>query len=155
MTEKLDLQQAIKEAVQTEKDAMDYYRYCAERIAEEKARKVFELLAREELEHARQFYKVYRGGELPPFEEFIAQPANADSVWLADLEELMIGDFDERKALELAIDKEEALERYLRQTAAKISDPEVKKIYLSNASSTHHHKELVEEEYADLMGTSR
>ncbi len=37
MSEKIDLQQAIKEAMQTEKDAMDYYKYAAEKMFDEKA----------------------------------------------------------------------------------------------------------------------
>jgi rubrerythrin len=65
---------------------------------------------------------------------------------------LLIQDFDERKALELAIEQEEALEKELRAMAAKISDPEVARVYLANASSTHHHLEVIEEEYRSMFG---
>ncbi len=66
----------------------------------------------------------------------------------------MIGDFDERKAIELAIDQELELEKNLRAMAEKIDDPEVKKIYLANARSTHHHYELCQEEHNAILGQS-
>jgi len=147
-----DLQKALKDSIQTEKDAMDFYRYGAEKMAEEKARQTFELLAREELQHAKMFYKVYKGGDLPPFEDYIKLPPDTESSWWKALQQAMLADFDERKALELAIEQEDALEKELRATAAKIDDPEVKSIYLANASSTHHHFELIEEEYRAMLG---
>ncbi|AMV73666.1 ferritin family protein [Desulfuromonas carbonis] len=147
-----DLQKALKDSIQTEKDAMDFYRYGAEKMAEDKARQTFELLAREELQHAKMFYKVYKGGDLPPFDDFIKLPPDTESSWWKALQQAMLADFDERKALELAIEQEDALEQELRATAAKIEDPEVKAIYLANASSTHHHFELIEEEYKAMLG---
>ncbi len=147
-----DLQKALKDSIQTEKDAMDFYRYGAEKMAEDKARQTFELLAREELQHAKMFYKVYKGGDLPPFEDYIKLPPDTESSWWKALQQAMLADFDERKALELAIEQEDALEKELRATAAKIDDPEVKSIYLANASSTHHHFELIEEEYKAMLG---
>ena len=36
--------------------------------------------------------------------------------------------------------------------AAKIEDPEIQRVYLSNASSTHHHLELVEDDYKAMFG---
>lgn len=149
-----DLQKALKDSVQTEKDAMDFYQFGAQKMIEEKARETFELLAREEFQHARMFFKAYKGGDLPPFDEFMAQPPNTESSWWKALQQAMMGDFDERKALELAIEQEEALEQELRATAARIDDVEVKSIYLANASSTHHHLELVEEQYRAMLGMS-
>lgn len=150
-----DLQKALKDSIQTEKDAMDFYKFGAEKMPEDKARKTFELLAREELQHAKMFYKAYKGGELPPFEEFIQGPPDTESSWWKALQQAMLGEFDERKALELAIEQEDALEKELLATAEKIDDPEVKAIYLANASSTHHHFELIEEEYHAMLGMSK
>ncbi len=149
-----DLQKALRDSIQTEKDAMDFYKFGAEKMAAEKARQTFELLAREELQHARMFFKAYKGGELPTFDEFIQQPPDTESSWWKALQQAMFGEFDERKALELAIEQEDALEQELLATAARIDDPEVKAIYLANASSTHHHMELIEEEYRAMLGMS-
>jgi len=149
---KVDLQKAIKDSIQTEKDAMDFYQLCAERAQDEKAAGTFEMLAKEEREHAQQFYRIYPGKDLPAFEELITLPADADSPWLADLDRLVGREFDEQRALQLAMDKEEELEKFLREMAAKIDDAEVKKVYLSNASSTHHHFELIRQDYEDIYG---
>jgi len=148
----VNLQQAIKDSIQTEKDAMDFYQLCAERAQDEKAANTFALLAKEEREHAHQFYRIYPGSDIPAFDTLIAQPANADSPWLADLNALVGREFDEQRALQLAMDKEDELEKFLREMAAKIDDAEVKKVYLSNASSTHHHFELIRQDYEDIYG---
>ena len=147
-----DVQKAIKESIQTEKDAMDYYKYGAERMAEEKARKTFELLAREEYQHAESFYRIYTGDDIPSFQEFMNAPPNTDSDWWKGLQSLLVSDFDERKALELAIEQEDELEKSLRVMAEQIDDPEIARVYLANASSTHNHLELVEEDYKAMFG---
>jgi rubrerythrin len=150
--DKLELQKAIKASMQTEKDAMDYYRYSAERMPDDKARATFELLAREEYQHAESFYQIYTGSDVPSFEAFMSSPPDSGSIWWQTLQKLLVQDFDERKALELAIEQEEALEHKLRAAAAQIDDAEVARVYLANASSTHHHLEVIEEEYRAMFG---
>ena len=149
-----DVQKAIKDSIQTEKDAMDYYKYGAERMAEDKARHTFEILAREEYQHAESFYRIYSGDDIPSFQEFMGAPPNTDSSWWKNLQNLLVQDFDERKALELAIEQEDALEKSLREMAANIDDPDVARVFLANATSTHNHLELVEEDYKAMFGMS-
>lgn len=151
----IDVSKAIKDSIQTEKDAMDYYKYGAERMAEDKARQTFEILAREEYQHAESFYRIYPGDDIPSFQEFMSKPPNTESVWWKNLQSLLVQDFDERKALELAIEQEEALEKNLREMAEKIDNPDIARVYLANASSTHNHLELVEEDYRAMFGMSR
>jgi len=151
----IDVQRAIKDSIQTEKDAMDYYKYGAERMAEDKARQTFEILAREEYQHAESFYRIYPGEDIPSFHEFMNAPPNTNSTWWKNLQGLLVQDFDERKALELAIEQEEALEKSLRDMAARIEDPDIARVYLANATSTHNHLELVEEDYRAMFGMSR
>ena len=81
-------------------------------------------------------------------------PPNTESSWWKNLQTLLVQDFDERKALELAIEQEDALEKSLREMAAKIDDPDIARIYLANATSTHNHLELVEEDYKAMLGMS-
>lgn len=150
-----DVQRAIKDSIQTEKDAMDYYKHAAERMAEDKARQTFEILAREEYQHAESFYRIYTGAEIPSFHEFMNAPPNTASSWWRNLQSLLVQDFDERKALELAIEQEEDLERSLRDMAAKIDDAEIARVYLANATSTHNHLLLVEEDYRAMFGMGR
>lgn len=155
MSETIDVQQALRIAVQTEKDAMDFYRLGAEKMADEKAREVFELLAREERQHAGQFYQAYAGGDLPDLETFLAAPPDTGSSWWQALKKAMLGDFDERRALELAMEQELALEKDLRATAAEIGELGIRTVFLANAASTHQHFLLIEEQYKDMFGMSR
>jgi rubrerythrin len=150
----IDVKKAIKDSIQTEKDAMDFYKYGAERMMEDKARQTFEILAREEYQHAESFYRIYPGDDIPSFQKFMSAPPNTESDWWKGLQNLLMQDFDERKALELAIEQEDALEKTLREMAAEIDDPEISKVYLANATSTHNHLELVEDDYKAMFGMS-
>lgn len=155
MSEQFDVQQALKSAIQTEKDAMDFYKFGAQQMPDDKARQTFEMLARDEMQHARMFYNAYKGSDIPSFEAYINSPPDTGSSWWKGLQQLMLGDFDERKALELAIEQEEVLEKELRATARKIADPEIRAIYEANASSTHGHAVLVTEDYKAMFGMGR
>jgi len=149
MFESLDLTEAVRRAMQTEKNAMDFYRRGAEMMQNEKARKVFELLAREEREHAEWFFNVYPGDDID-FDAFINAAPDADSEWLSELNSAK--EINERKALEMALDKEKKLAEHLRMLAAEIDNPEVKQVFEQNAKSTDQHYQLIESEYAHLMG---
>lgn len=152
--DRVELKQAIKEAIQTEKDAMDYYNLAAGKSTDERAQKTFELLGREERDHALTFYKAYPGDDLPDFDTMMAAAPDTSSDWWHALQKTMMGDFDERLALELAIEQEEELEKYLRAMAEKIADEKIRLVYLANANSTHQHMLLVEEDYRAMLGQS-
>ncbi len=141
---------AIKRSILTEKSAMDFYISCAARMKNEAARKTFELLAREEREHAESFFQIYDGDDIGSFDEFMA--LDSDSEWLNELEKLALPNLTERKAMELAMEKEQLLEKHLRAMAEKMDNPDVKAVFESNAKSTHNHYVLIESEYARLMG---
>lgn len=151
MSSKLDLKEAVKRSIQTEKNAMDFYKRGAAMMKNPEAKKVFELLAREEREHAEWFYDVYPGDDLD-FESFMQSGPDDSSEWLGDLGGVNVADFNERKAMELAMQKEQNLAEHLRKMAAKIDDPAIKKVYEQNATSTDHHYQVIESEYARLMG---
>ena len=148
------LKDALLKAIQTEKDAMDYYSMGAAKMFDERAKATFELLAREERQHAFSFYEAYQGNDLPPFEEMMAEPPNTESSWFLALQKAMLSEFDERLALEMAIEQEELLAEELKAAAETIDDPQIKKVYLTNAASTHHHLELVEADYRAMLGAS-
>jgi len=152
MSEGIDLQASIKEAIQTEKDAMDFYLTCCRNIREEKPKAVFEILAREERQHAKMFYNIYKGGDIGTFDEFMERSPNVNSSWYKVLSGMSMADFDERKAMELAIEQEELLEEQLVAVMNKIDDPEVKTIYEANARSTHNHAALITTEYKAIYG---
>jgi rubrerythrin len=129
---------------------MDFYTNCASMMKNEEAKKTFELLAREEREHAESFFKIYDGDDIGTFDDFMK--TETDSDWLNDLEKAALANMDERKAMEFAMEKEQQLEKHLRAMAEKVEDPDIKAVYEANAKSTHNHYVLIESEYARLMG---
>lgn len=152
MFETIDVQGAIKRALQTEKNAMNFYQLSAQQMNNPRARQAFETLAREERSHASQFYGIYQRNEIPSFDQFMDSDVDFESSWVSALTRIIAADFTEQKALELAMEKELALEKTLRETAEKITVPDVKAIFELNARETHNHYELIESEYARLMG---
>ena len=152
MLDNIDLKDAVRRAMQTEKNAMDFYLRGAEMMKNAEAKKVFALLAREESEHAEWFYNVYPGDDIADLQEFLATGADHDSEWMKELSQVNAAGFDERKAMELAMEKEKGLAEHLRALAEKIEDPEVRKVFEQNAISTDHHYQIIESEYARLMG---
>ncbi len=152
MLENIDLKDAVRRAIQTEKNAMEFYQRGAEMMKNAEAKKVFELLAREEREHAEWFHNVYPGDDIDDLQAFLDTASTKDSEWLTELKQVNKAGFDERKAMELAMQKEKNLAEHLRKLAAKISNPEVRKVFEDNATSTDHHYQIIESEYARLMG---
>ncbi len=152
MFDKIELKDAIRRAIQTEKNAMDFYQRGAEMMKNAEAKKVFLLLAREEREHAEWFYNVYPGDDIPDLQNFLSKGADQSSEWMSELNQVKAEDFNERKAMELAMVKEKNLAEHLRNLAAKIDNPEVRKVFEQNATSTDHHYQIIESEYARLMG---
>ena len=148
----IDIQEAIKRSIQTEKNAMNFYQLGAQQMKNGDARRTFEILAKEEREHAAQFYKIYTGSDIPSFDEFMDALADNESSWIVTITRSISEEFTEKKALELAMEKEKNLEEALRATAAKIDDPAIRAVYETNANETLHHYEMIESEYARLMG---
>jgi len=148
----IDVQEAIKRSIQTEKNAMNFYQLGARQMKNQDARKTFELLAREEREHAGQFFRIYTGSDIPSLDAFLDSPFDNESSWVASITRLIDADFTEQKALELAMEREKNLEEALLETAAKIGDTAVRSVFELNAKETHNHYLLIESEYARLMG---
>ena len=152
MFTQVDVKEAVRRSIQTEKNAMDFYARGAAQIKNVDARKVFELLAREEREHAHWFHNVYSGDDIPDLEAFLNSGPAVDSDWLKDLEKVGFANLDERKAMELAMEKEKKLAAHLRELAGKIEQPRGAAVFEQNARSTDNHYQLIESEYARLMG---
>jgi rubrerythrin len=148
----INIQEAVKRSIQTEKNAMNFYQMGARKMSNLDAKRTFELLAREEREHASHFYKIYTGSDIPSLEVFLDSSPDNESSWISTISRLISADFSEQKALELAMEREKNLEEALLETASLIESPEIKAVYELNARETRHHYELIESEYARLMG---
>jgi len=152
MPQEFDLQNALKFAIQTEKDVMDFYKRAASITKNERGKKVFTQLAGEEKEHVGHFFHLYRGGDLGSIDQFLARPAHVDTALMVKLEKALNENVHERKAMEIALQEEESLAKNLRQTAGRIVDPMVRAVFERMAKETEEHFALIESEYAHLMG---
>ncbi len=146
-----DVQKAIRKAIQTEKNAMNFYELGARLMKDPDARRVFELLASEERVHASHFFKSYDGSDIASFDDFMAAPPEHESEWLTAMSRTIHEGFNEQKAMELALEREEKLEKTLRATAARIDNADVRAVFELNARETHNHYEMIESEYARIM----
>jgi erythrin-vacuolar iron transport family protein len=63
MGKEYSVQEALKLAVQAEKDSMDFYRRASTVTGNKRAKRVFEQLANEEVGHLKAFFDLYKGGE--------------------------------------------------------------------------------------------
>jgi rubrerythrin len=152
MNQLTPLRQAIRSALRSEKDAMDFYRAAAEQLADPEAAALFAGLAREERQHAYSFYTLDREGDLPDFEEFLAAPPDPSGSWWRALQKLAAENFTAKAALRLAIEEERRLEGDLRAAAEAIVEPLARSIYLANANSTRCHCRGLEQLYAERYG---
>ncbi|KIH77805.1 Rubrerythrin [Geoalkalibacter ferrihydriticus] len=152
MPQEFNMKEAIKTAVQTEKDVMDFYSRAAQITQNERGRKVFEQLAKEEKEHCSHFFKIYPGNDLGSFEQYIQSPPRKESAMLRNLEKALDENVHERRAMEIALKEEEDLARVLEGTATNIIDPAVRTVFDRMAKETRDHFAVIESEYARLMG---
>lgn len=152
MPQEFNMQEALRLAIQTEKDVMDFYKKAASLTSNERGRKVFEQLAKEEFEHAGHFYQIYPGQDLGSFDEFMARPPRIELVMLRQLEKDLDDKVTDRKAMEMALKEEEDLARHLHLTAGKIVDSQVRGVFERMAKETENHYAIIESEYAHMMG---
>jgi len=152
MPQEMKMREAVKLAIQTEKDVMDFYLKAAALTNNERGKKVFEQLAKEEREHAGHFFDIYTGSDLGSFEDFMAQPPRASYAMLKQLEKSIDENVHERKAMELALREEEDLAKNLRMTASHIVDPGVRAVFDRMAEETETHYAIIESEFALMMG---
>jgi len=150
--ENLTVQEAVRRSIQTEKNAMDFYRLAALEMRDVEAKRVFEVLAGEEREHAATFYDVYTGKDIPSLQEFLVIPPLHESDWISALDRIIGTGFNEQKALELAMQKEQQLEESMTRMVERIPDKTVKEVFELNIRSTHNHYLMIESEYARVMG---
>ncbi|HEY5672382.1 MAG TPA: ferritin family protein [Malonomonas sp.] len=151
MPQEMKHQDALRMAVETEKGLVCYYRRAAELVSDEGAKKVFTRLAKDKEEHAGQFFRHYQGHDMGTLEDFINRPCTLNADALKELKGLSDPQVKDRRAREIAMEKEKQLETSLRNTAKQIVNPVVRIIFEQMAKETGHHYEIIESEYARTM----
>ena len=152
MGKEYTVQEALKLAIQAEKDSMDFYRKAASVATNERAKKVLELLANEEVGHLKAFFDHYKGTEFGDVNTFMASPVNEKNPTYVKLMKAINEDIVEQKALELALVEEKDCIGQYTQLAQGVVDPAVRAIFERVVKETQGHYDLIESEYAHIMG---
>ena len=152
MGREYSLQEAISLAIKAEKDSMDFYRKAASVAKNERAKKVLELLANEEVGHLKAFFDHYKGTEFGDLASYINSPVDTKNPTYIKLEKAISENMLEQKALELAlIEEKECIGQYT-QLAQGVVDPAVRSVFERVVKETQAHYALIESEYAHIMG---
>ena len=152
MGKEYTVQEALKLAIQAEKDSMDFYRRAASVTTNERAQKVFDLLANEEVGHPKAFFDPYKGPEFGDLKTFLATPPDLENTVYVELEKAITADTHEQKALEISLAEEKACIDQYTSFAKDMVDPLVKNIFQRVVQETEQHYALIESEYAHIMG---
>lgn len=152
MGREYSLQEALRLAIKAEKDSMDFYIRAASVASNERAKKVFEMLASEEAGHVRHFFEHYKGSDFGDLQSFMASPADKGNPAYRSLEEAIMEDLGEKRALELALEEEKACIGQYEQLASGVVDPAVRAVFRRVVKETQGHYDLIEAEYAHVMG---
>lgn len=145
-------QEALKLAIKAEKDSMDFYRKAASVAKNERAKKVLELLANEEVGHLKAFFAHYTGTEFGDLASYIDSPADEKNPTYVKLMKAISEDMVEQKALELSLVEEKQCIGQYTQLAKGVVDPAVRNIFERVVKETQGHYDLIESEYAHIMG---
>jgi len=142
----IDRTDTLLQMVALELQAMHFYRQAANCLQDEDARFHFDLLAAEELEHARSFHALLSDPDAVSLEEMASGQSRPspepDCSNLAELNQL--------QALEMALQMERTVEDALRRQANEIADRETRTVVEQNILSTEGHTMLIAEDIERL-----
>lgn len=145
------LQEAIGLAIKAEKDSMDFYRRAASVAKNERAKKVLDMLANEEVGHLKAFFSHYKGSDFGDLNAYISSPPDSKHPTYMKLEKAISEDMVEQKALELALVEEKECIGQYTQLAQGVVDPAVRSVFERVVKETEGHYALIESEYAHIM----
>ena len=151
MGKEYTLQEALKLAIRAEKDSMDFYRKAHSLAKNERAKKVLDLLANEEVGHLKAFFDHYTGAEFGDMKSYIDAPADEKNPTYVKLMKAIDADIIEQKALELALIEEKDCISQYTQLAQGVVDPAVRAVFERVIKETQGHYDLIESEYAHIM----
>src|ERR1700687_5484278 len=151
MGKEYNIQEALKMAIQSEKDSMDFYRKAASVTKNERAKKVFDLLANEEVGHLKSFFDHYKGGDFGDLKTYMEAPPNKQNATMQALMKAIDEETHEQKALEIALKEEKSCIEQYTLLAKDIIDPLVRAIFERVVKETENHYAMIEDEYMHIM----
>jgi len=151
--ENQELKLALGKMLQVELEAMQYYQQASKFVKDEGASYHFNLLAQEELEHARTFHAVFPDDNLPPLEEMV-RSLPAEKLLLSIIDQELMARLTEQHALQMAMKLENAVAEKLQQLLNNVQSPAARAAIEKNIESTLGHLQLITEDYERLFGAS-
>ena len=135
-------------AIAKEIEAYNFYLALADRVADQRIRKVFEELAQEELEHkARLELEVMKLGKTIAVEE---NPVRPERSYIVSNDPSPL-DMDYKDMLMLGMEKEEAAFRTYVNLVASVSNEKSREVLLALAEEEVRHKLRFQTEYDTLL----
>ncbi len=142
--------EAIKIAIQMEKDGRRFYEECVKKTENQLGKKMFESLARDEIGHLHTFQKMFdtligtdqwkelaqgspNVGKVPIFEGRTNKKVKVNQ---SDIDALRIGMESERKGIEL-----------YKKAAGEVKDPMAKKIFTKIIEEEEYHYDLLKAQF--------
>lgn len=151
MGKEYTLQEALKMAIQAEKDSMDFYRRASSVTKNERAKRVFDMLANEEVGHLKSFFDHYRGNDFGDMKAFLESPPDKKNATYQALEKAISEDTHEKLALEIAMKEEKACVDQYTIFAKDVIDPLVRGVFERVIKETQNHYAMIEDEYMHVM----
>ena len=151
MGKEYTLQEALKLAIRTEKESMDFYQKAASLTADQRSKQVFGLLANEEIGHLKAFFNHYQGGDLGDLASYLDRPPDKLSATHLALEQALVEDVHEQKALEIALQEEKSCVELYTILVKDIVDPLVRRVFEKVIKETQGHHDMIEDEYMRVM----
>jgi rubrerythrin len=152
MGKEYTVNEALRLAIQAEKDSMDFYRRASTVTGNQRAKRVFELLANEEVGHLKAFFDLYKGGEFgDDLKKYMETPPDMRNATFHQLEKAIDENTHEQKALEIALKEEKSCIEQYTVMVQDIIDPLVRGIFTRVIKETQKHYDMIEEEYRHVM----
>jgi rubrerythrin len=154
-TKRVFARDALRVAIETERQGLRFYTRAARLTRDAKGRKVFESLATEEKEHLGTLERRYAQllEEDPALEQrptFLFFKGAAGGLFAEGLDELRRG-VDDEQALRIGIACERGSHRFFKRYGDRFEDSEGKRIFLEFADEERMHLELLQEELKGLQ----
>jgi rubrerythrin len=155
---KLNVKDAIKTAIQMEKDGHAFYTKAAGQTKSDLGRTVFESLAADELVHLETFHNIFQG-RIDSVEWNTLVQSNSKytnlTIFPKDLKTTEGADpnSDELDALRMGMDSEKEAIDYYTTVVNDTSDAEVKEILTEIINQEKNHYRLLQQEFTHLSST--
>ena len=145
------LQEAVRVAIVTEKNCLDFYRSAAAKVRDGSVRRLFERFTDDLARRLELFLGHYPGSEFGDLHDMLAGPPNLNNPRHRALQPDMAEIIGEKEALELALQEEELCSEYYSVLMEAIRVPGVHAVFQTAMEDTLRHCQDLRKEYQNIM----